>query len=238
MDILEQGGQSNYNRSQFDPRRQQFAGGYEQARSQQRQQPKPFYPYDQPAPPSLDKADYYSPQTSLEQHPRDIFTVNPYKPPKPWYRTTRGLVILFIVILLLIGAGVGIALGVRASMNKTNADKKGPQQGQAGTSGGVAPTGAQRGSEGESDTSLPALTTQSFLRLDPTSQASAPAPSQTNLIISLNVNPAAAASAIVQTRPAAPTPTRASRPAAAAGPTSSVDPACARFPFLPACRQR
>jgi len=235
VDILEQGGQSNYHRGQFDPnvpRRQQFAGGYE------RELPNPFPPYDQPAPPSLEKADYYSPHGSLEQQ-RDIFTINPYKPPKPWYRTTRGLVILFIVLLLLIGGAVGIVFGVRAASNKVNADKQSAQQGQTGTNGGVAPTSAQRGGQGANtidDTSLPVLSTESFVRLDPTSQASAPAPSQTNLVISLNVNPASAASAIVQTRPAVQTPTRGTRPTS--GPTPSIDPTCARFPFLPACRQR
>jgi hypothetical protein len=245
VDILEQGGQANYYPSQFDPngsRRQQYAGGYAQGRSQQRHQPSPSYPYDQPGPPSMDKADYYSPQTSLEQHPPDIFTVKPYQPPKRWYRTTRGLVILFIVVLVLIGAGVGIAFGIRASTNKVNADKNAQQGAQNGT-GGVPPTSADRGSQGENVNTTPPLTVPSLsvTRLDPATQAAAPASSQANLVISLNVDSGAAASPAIQSRPA-PTPTpRVTRPTATvpgSGLAPSVDPNCQRFPFLPACRQR
>jgi len=240
VDILEQGGPSNYRRPQFDPnapRGQQFAGRYEQSRSQQRHQPNPSYPYDQPAPPSLEKADYYSPQASLDQHQhqRDIFTVNPYKPRKPWYRTTRGLVILAIVLLLLIGGAVGIALGVRASTNKANQDKSAQQGAQTGISGGVAPTSAERGGEGantKDSTALPTLPSLSLVQLDPSTRAAAPASSLANLVITLSVNPAAAGSAVVKTGPAATAPTQVARP------TASVDPVCAQFPFLPACRQR
>lgn len=247
MDLLEQGGPSNYyRRPQFDPnapRGQQFAGGYEQARSQQSQQPNPSYPYDQPAPPSLEKADYYS-QTSLDQHQSGIFTINPYKPPKPWYRTTRGLVILAIVLLLLIGGAVGIALGVKASTNKANQDKSAQQGAQTNTSGGVAPTSAQRGGEGENtkdSTALPTLPSLSLVQLDPATRAATPASSLANLAITLGVNPTAAASAVVKTDPAATAPTQVARPTATipgSAPTPSADPVCARFPFLPACKQR
>jgi hypothetical protein len=227
VDILEQGGPSNYYGSPNAPRRQQFAGGYEQARSQQRQQPNPSYPYDQSVPPSLEKADYYTPQASLDQDQRDIFTINPYKSPKPWYRTTRGLVIIFIVILLLIGGAVGVVLGVRASTNKVNADRKSAQDGSR--TGGVAPTSAERGGEGESTSdpnALPTLPSLSLVRLDTTQAAAATA----DIVLNLK---APAASAVVQSRP-----TRATRPTVAgSGPTPAVDPVCARFPSLPACRQ-
>ena len=258
MDILEQGGQSNYHGPEFDPnapRRQQFAGGYGQSRSQQRQpphRPNPSYSYDQPAPPSLEKADYYSPQASLDQHPRDIFAIKPYKPRKPWYRTPRGLVIIFIILLLLIGGAVGAVFGVRASTNKVNAEKKSAQQGgQSGTSrGGVAPTSAARGSEGESTNdpnALPTLPSLSLVRLDSATQDAAPATSRNNLVITLNANPAPAASAVVQSGPAVTAPRQGTRPTRTTpalgptpnvGPTSNVDPVCARFPSLPACRQR
>jgi hypothetical protein len=174
----------------------------------------------------LEKVDYYSSGShDQHQHPRDIFTVNPYKPPKPWYRTTRGLVILLIVLLLLIGVTVGTVLGVKA-INNGNAEKKdGAPASKSGT--GVAPTSAERGSTKDS-TALPSLPTLSLVRLDPTTTAS----SQANLVLTLDSNPGFGASAVIQNGPVAPTPTRGSRP------TPIPDPVCVRFPNLPACQRR
>lgn len=235
MDILEQGRPSNSYGPQFDPnapRRQPVAKGYERARAKLTPlslPPSSSYPYDQPVPPSLEKADYYSSGShDQHQHPRDIFTVNPYKPPKPWYRTTRGLVILLIVLLLLIGVTVGTVLGVKA-INNGNADQDGAPASKSGS--GVAPTSAQRGSNGEStkdSSGLPSYSSLSLVRLDPTTSAS----SQANLVITLASNPGFGASAIVQTAPVAPTPPRQTRP------TPTPDPVCVRFPNLPACRRR
>jgi len=249
VDILEQGEQSNFYGPQFGPnapRRQPVAQGYEQPRSQQRQAPQQSassYPYGQSVPPPLDKTDYYSTPASFDQ--QDVFKINPHKPSKkPWFRTVRGLLILLIVLLVLAGAGVGIALGVVPAINKSNANKKGVQQGSQSPTGGVPPSSAGGDTSTNDPNALPTLPSLNLITLSPTRQSAAPATTQANLAISLNLNPAPSASAIVQTRvvptrPAATTPAQVTRTApSTAGPTLSVDPVCARFPTLPSCRQR
>jgi len=235
VDVLERGAQSNFYGPRFGPSppgRQPFSQGYGQTRFQQSQPPRQpaSYPYDYPAPPSLERADYYSAPAPSNQP--DIYTVNPYKPPKkPWFRTTRGIVIIFIIILVLVGAAVGIALGVTAAKSKASADKKGAQGGSRGPG-----SSAERGGGAANTNGLPPLPSLSVVPLESTRQ---PVTSQANLLLTLNPDPApTAASAIVQTRPGT-TPVQApSRTTPViTGPTPSVDPACARNPTLPSCRQ-
>jgi hypothetical protein len=250
VDILEQGRQSNFQYGANAPRRQPVAQGYEQPRFQQRQQPSSSNNHS--SPPSLEKADYYSSSTSGQ---RDIFQIKPYKPAKPWYRTKRGLVIIFIIILVLAGGAVGIVFGIRATSNRANADRGPPQNGaQSRNGGGGAATSAERGGGAASSNVLPALPSLSLITLGNGQQSVANTPSRPpNLALTLKVNSAPAATA-PQTPPAAttpaqarvasssvgPTPTQAARvTVASVGPTpraSSVDPICSRFPSLPSCQ--
>jgi len=249
VDILERGGPSNFNRPQVGPnppRPQQFAQGSEQPRSQQGkppQQPVSSYGYDLSAPPPLEKADYYSSSASLDQ--RDVYKIDPYVPPKkPWFRTKRGLGIIFLIVVLLAGAAVGIALGISTTVNKANADRQGvqpgAQQGSGGTTGGggVSPSGAEAGSGAASTNdpnNLPSLPTLSLISLNLAQQA---APTATGPV---GVNPAPAANAVVQSLQGPPAPAQVSlttivlaRPTPT--PKSNVDPVCQRFPSLPSCQ--
>lgn len=197
MDILEQRANYQYGGGNV-PRRQPIAQGYEPHRFQQRQAPQqPSYPYDQSIPPSFEKAEYYSPSSTEDQ--RDIFRINPFKPKKPWYRTIRGLLILFVVILLVAGAAVGITFGVRAAMNKAAADQKAAQRnGQAGN--GV---GEKGGGVTIDSTALPTLPSLILVTLGSTQQAAASIASPANLVLTLKSNPAPAITA-PQARPAVP----------------------------------
>lgn len=204
MDILERG--ANYQYGSNVPRRQPIAQGYEQRRFQQSQPPQqPSYPYDQSIPPSFEKAEYYSPSSNEDQ--RDIFTINPFKPKKPWFRTKRGLLILFVVILVVAGAAVGITFGVRAAMNKAAADKKAAQRsGQAGSGSGSEgeASGVGKGGGVTNDSNaLPTLPSLSLVTLGSTRQPAATVASQTNLVLSLKLSPVPATTA-PQARPAVP----------------------------------
>ena len=244
MDILQQGPNYQY----YDPnapRRQPITQGYEQRRFQQRQpQQQPSYRYDQSVPPSFEKADYYS--SSSTENQRDIFTINTYKPRKPWFRTKRGLLILFVSILVVAGAVVGIVFGVRAAMNKANSDKTAAQRGsQSGNSGSeVGESG--KGGGAATTNALPSLPSLSLVTLGSDRQPAATTAPPTNLVLTLRLNSASAS----QTRPAVPqapgidlagvgpTSTQvASTTLANVGPTPAVDPVCARFPTLPACQR-
>jgi hypothetical protein len=238
VDILEQGGTPNFYGPQFGPDAprpspQQFTPGYEQPRSQQRQTPaQPGSSNDQSLP-SLEKVDYYSSAGPLNQ--RDIHATNTYTPPKkPWFRTKRGLAIIFFTVLLIAGAVVGIAVGITTTKTKAKADEEGVQEGARQGSGGAgaAPSG------GQADTGLPSLpSTLSLVSLDlaqqPAATASAP------VAVVPVINPTLAASAVVQSAPAATTPSRTSRTTVpTARPTQNVDSICERFPTLPACQRR
>ena len=247
MDILEHGPNYQY----YDPnapRRQPITQGYEQRRFQQRQPPQqPSYPYDQSVPPSFEKADYYS--SSSTEYQRDIFTINTYKPRKPWFRTKRGLLILFVSILVVAGAVVGIVFGVRAAMNNAKSDKTAAQRGSQSGNGGSEVGGSGRGGGVVTTTNgnaLPSLPSLSLVTLGSDRQPAPTIASPTNLVLTLRLNSAPAS----QTRPAVPqgtginlagvgpTPTQAaSNTLANVGPTPAVDPVCARFPTLPACQQ-
>lgn len=249
VDILEQG--PNYQYDPNAPRRQPITQGYEQHRFQQRQhQQQPSYPYDQSIPPSFEKADYYSSSSTEDQ--RDIFAINTYKPKKPWFRTKRGLLILFVSILVVAGVVVGIVFGVRAAMNKAKSDKTAAQKAAQSGSGGseVGESGRGGGAANTNDgNALPSLPSLSLVTLGSFRQPAATTASQANLVLTLRLNPASAS----QTRPAvtAPpqvtginlaelgsTPTQvASTTLANVAPAPSVDPICARFPSLPACQQ-
>jgi len=241
VDLLEQGGTSNFYGPQFGPDAtrpspQQFTPGYEQPQSQQSKPPQqPGSSNDHSALPSLEKVDYYSPAGPLNQ--RDIYATNTYTPPKkPWFRTKRGLAIIFLIVLLIAGAVVGIAVGITTSNNKAKADEEGVQQGERQGSGGagVAPS-AEAG--GQANTSLPSLPSLSLVSLDLAQQ---PAPTATAPAGAVPaINPSLAASAAVQTAPVATTPSRTSRTTVPnAQPTQSVDPICERFPTLPSCQRR
>jgi len=244
VDILEQG--PNYQYDPNAPRRQPIAQGYEQHRFQNRQhQHQPSYPYDQSLPPSLEKADYYSSSSSTE-HQRNLFAINSYKPKKPWFRTKRGLLILFVVILVVAGGVVGIVFGVRAAMNKAKSDKTAAQKGaQSGSASEVGASGRGGGVATTNDgNALPSLPSLSLVTLGSARQPPATTASQANLVLTLRLNPASAS----QTRPPqatginlaglGPTPTQvASTTLANVGPTPGVDPICERFPKLPACQQ-
>jgi hypothetical protein len=239
VDVLEQ--RPNYQYDPNAPRRQPVAQGYEQRRYQHRQhRQQPSYPYDQSVPPSFEKADYYS-----SENQRDIFTTNTYKPRKPWFRTKRGLLILFVSILVVAGGAVGIVFGVKAAMNKAKSDKTGAQRGaQSGNGGSEVASGRGGGAVTTNDGSaLPSLPSLSLVTLGSVRQPPATTASPGNLVLTLRLNSASAS----QTRPPAPginlagvgpTPTQvASITLANVGPTPAVDPVCARFPTLPACQQ-
>jgi hypothetical protein len=244
VDILEQG--AGYQYGANVPRRQPIAQGYEPRRFQQRQPPQqPSYPYDQSIPPSFEKAEYYSSSSNEDQ--RDIFAINPFKPKKPWFRTKRGLLILFVVILVVAGATVGITFGVRAAMNKAAADKKAAQRSGQGGSDGESSGVGKGGAVTNDSNAIPTLPSLSLVTLGNTQQPAASVAPQQNLTLKLSPAPATTAP---QARPAVPqatgvnlvgvvpTPTQvASVTPANVGPTPSVDPVCARFPSLPSCKQ-
>lgn len=242
MDILEPG--ANYQNGANAPRRQPIAQGYEPYQYQHRPQ-QPSYSYEQSVPPSLEKTDYYTSSTS-DNH--DIFTVDPYKPKKPWYRTKRGLLILFVVLLVVAGAAVGIVFGVRAAMNNANANRRPTQRGsQSGNNGGNE-AGTQRGGGVVTTTdpnALPALPTLSLVTLRSAQQSAAATPSSGNLVLTLRLNPSPSTAArppatapAVNLANVAPSPTQvASTTLANVTPTPSVDPICARFPNIPSCKQ-
>jgi len=242
VDVLEQ--RPNYQYDPNAPRRQPIAQGYEQRRYQHRQpRQQPSYPYDQSVPPSFEKADYYS--SSSTENQRDIFTTNTYKPRKPWFRTKRGLLILFVSILVVAGAVVGIVFGVRAAMNKAKSDKTAAQKGaQSGNGGSEVGSGKGGGAVTTNNgNALPSLPSLSLVTLGSVRQSAATTASPANLVLTLRLNSASAS----QTRLPAPginlagvgpTPTQvASINLANVGPTPAVDPVCARFPTLPACQQ-
>jgi len=203
VDILEQRANPQYGANM--PRRQPIAQGYEPHRFQQRQaQQQPSYPFDQSIPPSFEKAEYYSRSSTEDQ--RDIFRINPFKPKKPWYRTTRGLLILFVVLLVVAGAAVGITFGVRAAMNNAAADKKAAQRsGQAGSGGSEGPASSREKGGGVTNVSngLPTLPSLELVTLGSTQQPAAPIATQANLVLTLKSNPAPATTA-PQARPAVP----------------------------------
>jgi len=246
VDVLEQG--PNYQYDPNAPRRQPIVQGYEPRRFQQRQPPQqPSYRYDQSVPPSFEKADYYSSSSSTENQ-RDIFTINTYKPRKPWFRTKRGLLILFVSFLVVAGGVVGIVFGVRAAMNKANSDKSAAQRGAQSGNGSSEVGGSGKGGGAvttKDGNALPSLPSLSLVTLGSVRQSAATTASQGNLVLTLRLNPATAS----QTRPQGtginladvgptPTPTQvASITRANVGPTPTVDPVCARFPALPACQQ-
>jgi len=133
----------------------------------------PYHSSRQFAPPSIEKADYYSSHASPIP-----------KPPKPWYRTRRGLVTLIVLLLVLIGVAVGTAVAVT---NNAHANSK------------SAPTSPEKGGEAESaidPNAPPALPSLSLVRLD-TTQAAAPAVAPTDLVITPNANRGTAASAAI-----------------------------------------
>jgi hypothetical protein len=182
VDILEQG--ANYHYGPNAPRRQPIAQGYEQRQYQhKRPTQQPSYQYDQSVPPSLEKADYYSSSSTSHQH--DIFTINPYKPKKPWFRTRRGLAIIFVVILVVAGGVVGTVFGVRA-MNKANADRNAAQRGpQSGNGGGEAGTARGGGAATTNDpNSLPALPSLKLVTLRSARQRD-PTTTQANVVLNL-----------------------------------------------------
>jgi len=197
VDILEQGGQPNYQHGPNAPRRQPIVQGYEQHRFQQSQYlQQPSYSYDRSAPPPFEKANYYS-SSSSTSHQQDIFAITPYKPKKPWFRTKRGLGILFVVLLVLAGAVVGIVLGVSA-MNKANANKQSAQLGN----GGVEPSGAQSGGAAGTN-ALPSLPSLSLVTLATAQQAAAGSPADRALSLT-----APAAAGPTATPPAQAPPTK------------------------------
>lgn len=181
VDILEQGRPHGPNA----PRRQPIAQGYEQHRPQQ-----PSNGYDRSAPPSFEKADYYSSSSHTHSDQRDIFAITPYKPKKPWYRTKRGLAILFVVLLVLAGATVGIVFGVNAMRKAKAAERqRGPQSGNG--SDQAPATSADRGGAANTVV-LPTLPSLSLITLGRGPQATSTI-SQQNLALTLNPAPAASA---------------------------------------------
>jgi hypothetical protein len=139
----------------------------------------------QSAPPSFEQVDYYHSQPSPLQP----------KPRKPWYRST--VFVLLIVLLALVGATVGIVFAVK---NNARANSSPSQQ------GALAPTSAEKGSEGVNTTdpnALPTLPSLSVVRLDTPTPAAA-AVAATDRVITPNANRGAAASAVVQSPPRHP----------------------------------
>jgi len=240
VDLLEQGGTSNFYGPQFGPDAprpspQQFTPGYEQSRSQQRQPPQqPGSSNDHSSPPSLEKVDYYSSSGSVNQ--RDIYATNAYVPPKkPWFRTKRGLAIIFLTVVLIAGAVVGIAVGISTSNDKSNADKKGAQEGVRQGSGGTGVVSSAEAA-GQANTSLPSLPSLSLVSLDLAQQPAATATGPAG--VAPTTNPTLVANPAIQTVPAATPPSRISRTAPVAAPTQSVDSICEQFPTLPSCQRR
>jgi len=236
VDILEQG--PNYQYDPNAPRRQPITQGYEPHRFQQRQpRQQPSYPYDQSIPPSFEKADYYSSSSTEDQ--RDLFAINSYKPKKPWFRTKRGLLILFVSILVVAGGVVGIVFGVRAAMNKAKSDKSTAQRGAQTGSGGseVGASGRGGGVANTNDNALPSLPSLSLVTLGSVRQPPATTASQANLVLTRPAVTAPPQATGINLAGLGPIPTQvASTTLANVGPTSSVDPICARFPALPACQ--
>jgi len=142
--------------------------------------------------PSLDKAPYY---------PRPGQTQTPKRRSQPPKRRSLMLFMLAMVgVVLVIAAVLGVVFGLRAA--NANANNKSAQH---GTSGGLAPTSAEQGSEKGSITSLdavPTLPSLSLVRIDTATQAMAPAAAPTDLFIPADANRGSAASAVVQTGPA------------------------------------